>query len=444
MSKPKTRPSRPRPGELALPYRPRPQFVDLHLRRPRWAVVVAHRRAGKTVACIAELVRAAATCRRKDGRFAYIAPQLNQAKDIAWHYLLEQTEGFAPGRRVNASELWVELPNNDARIRLYGADNADRLRGLYLDGVVLDEYGDMEPGVWTRVVRPLLSDREGWAIFIGTPRGRNGFWRLWRDAEAKPDWLRLTLKASATRLVSDKELADVRRTLDDDEYAQEYECSFDAAVRGAYWGKEIAALEAAGQIGEVPFDPGLRVHSAWDLGMADSTVIWLFQVHNAAGQTRVIDVIKGEGVGLAWYVDQIERSRERHGGAGPWLWGDHILPHDAAVRELGTGQSRVETLRGLGLEAVICPNLPVEDGIQAVRRLLPRCWFDKTRCAAGLEALRMYRRDYDERGQEYRVRPVHDWTSHYADAFRYFAVGWRAPAAGVSARRVKRDVRWVV
>jgi phage terminase large subunit len=149
-----------------------------------------------------------------------------------------------------------------------------------------------------------------------------------------------------------------------------------------------------------------------------STVIWLFQVHGAGGQTRVIDVIKGEGVGLAWYVQELERSPERHGRPISWLWGDHILPHDAAVRELGTGETRIETLAGLGFQATLCPNLPVEDGIQAARRLLPRCWFDQARCARGLEALRMYRRDYDERREEFRVKPVHDWTNHYADAFR--------------------------
>ena len=369
--------------DVRMRYSAREPFLALHGRSQRWAVVVAHRRAGKTVACINELIAQAACCPLKKGRYAYIAPHLNQAKDVAWQYLLEFTEGFGPGRLVNASELWVELPNNQARIRLYGVDNAERLRGLYLDGVVLDEYGDMDPIVWRRVVRSFLTDRAGWAIFIGTPKGKNGFWRLWKHAADDPDWLQLTLKASETGLLDPKEIADVRKMLDEDDYAQEYECSFDAAIRGAYWGKEIAALEAAGQIGEVPMDPALRVHTAWDLGMADSTVIWLFQVHGAGGQTRVIDVIKGEGVGLAWYVEQLEGMRERHGWPISWLWGDHILPHDAAVRELGTGQTRVETLAGYGFHATICPKLPLEDGIHAARRLLPRCWFDKARCAKG-------------------------------------------------------------
>ena len=426
---------------IRIPYAPRRHFLPLHARAQRWAIVVAHRRAGKTVACVNELIKRAITCELPSPRLAYIAPQLNQAKDIAWNYLLEFTECFGEARKVNASELWVELPPNGSRVRIYGADNPDRLRGLYLDGAVLDEFGDMEPQTWSKVIRPALSDREGWAIFIGTPKGRNSFHRLWTAAEDEQDWYRLMLKASETRLLSDKELADARRTMSDDEFAQEYECSFDAAVRGAYWGKEIAEAEAAGRIAAVPYDPALPVHTAWDLGMADSTVIWFIQqLGGPAGETRVIDVLKGEGVGLDWYA---KRLQERD-----WLWGNHYLPHDAQVRELGTGQSRVERLYDLRIRATICRSLPVEDGIQAVRMLLPRCWFDKERCAAGIEALRMYRREFDERRQEYRVKPLHDWTSHYADALRYFAVEHRprveGPTYGSTRRTWKRDTRWVV
>ncbi|MGQ0558102.1 MAG: hypothetical protein ACT4OE_00695 [Sphingosinicella sp.] len=445
---------------IRVPYRPRPAFLGLHARRERWAIVVAHRRAGKTVACANELIRAAATCPLPKPRFAYIAPQLNQAKDIAWNTLDEYTQCFGPARRVNASELWIELPDNAARIRIYGADNPDRLRGLYLDGAVLDEFGDMDPETWSKVIRPALSDREGWAIFIGTPKGRNAFQRLWEAAgevgtgdlglgtgsgsspkrsavfpseplhtrssspsphwgEGVNGWFRLMLRASESGIIGADELADARRAMSEDEYAQEYECSFDAAVKGAYWAKEIQALEAEGRIGEVPHDPGLPVHTAWDLGVADSTVIWFIQQHRASGETRVIDVVKGEGVGLDWYA---KRLQERD-----WLWGNHYLPHDAAVRELGTGRSRIEMLEDLGIRPWVGRQLPVEDGIQAVRMLLPKCWFDRGKCAAGIEALRMYRRAYDERRQEFGLRPLHDWTSHYADALRQFATEHQPP-----------------
>lgn len=430
--------------ELVSPYVMRDPFTPFHKRKERWSIIVAHRRAGKTIACINELIIGATKCRLRNPRFAYVAPQLNQAKDIAWTYLKEFAS-FIPGRNIRNAELWVDLPGG-ARIRLYGADNPDRLRGLYLDGVVLDEFGDMDPAIWTKVIRPMLSDeRRGWACFIGTPKGKNGFHRLWTESEGDPDWYRLELKASETKLLDSKELADARRMMSDDEYAQEFECSFDAAVRGAYYAPALIALEQADppQITHVPHDPRLAVHTAWDLGIRDSTVIWFFQT--CGRETRVIDVLKGEGVGLEWYANALKGRPALHGRtAESWVWGNHYLPHDAEARELGTGKTRVETLAGYGIAATICPNIPLEDGIQAVRGLLPTCWFDRERCKAGLEALRMYRRDWDERAQEFRARPVHDWTSHYADAFRYFAVGHREVPAAVWRRPPKRNTGWVV
>jgi phage terminase large subunit len=412
-------------------YAPREDFLALHDRTTRWAIAVCHRRAGKTVACINDLIRAAALCTKKSPRFAYIAPQLNQAKDIAWSYLLEYTDCFGPKRRVNASELWVELPKNGARIRIYGADNPDRLRGIYLDGAILDEFGDMDPTVWTQVIRPALSDRKGWAIFIGTPKGKNTFHTLWTLADGDPNWQRLMLKASETKLLDDAELSDARKMMSEDEYAQEYECSFEAAVKGAYYGKEMNDAEGDDRITGVPYDPRLPVHTAWDLGVADSTVIWFVQV--AGRETRIIDVLKGEGVGLDWYA---KRLHERD-----YVWGSHYLPHDVEVRELGTGKSRKEVLQGLGIKATVVPNIPIADGIQAVRMLLPTCWFDKVKAKAGIEALRMYRREYDEKRQEFKVNPLHDWTSHYADALRYFAVGHKNRT---TAQPIKYSSRGIV
>ena len=400
--------------ELVSPYEVREQFEALHNRPTRWFIGVAHRRAGKTVSAINELIIGATKCQLPNPRFAYVAPQLNQAKDIAWTYLKEYTAFLSP--KVNESELWVEIPGG-ARIRIYGADNPDRLRGIYLDGVVLDEFGDMDPTVWAQVLRPALSDRKGWACFIGTPKGKNTFHRLWVDAEDDPDWTRLILRASETGLLDGKELADARKNMSADEYAQEYECSFEAAVRGAYYASEMNAAESADppRITSVPHDPRLLTHTAWDLGMADSTVIWFFQAHGR--EMRIIDVLKGEGVGLDWYVRQLH---ERG-----YLYGDHYLPHDVEVRELGTGKSRKEVLEGLGVRVTTCPNIPLADGIQAARMVLPTCWFDKVKCKEGIEALRMYRRDWDDKRQEFRNNPLHDWTSHYADAFRYLAVGFK-------------------
>jgi len=425
--------------DIVSPYQPRAQFVGFHRRRERWAVIVAHRRAGKTVACINDLIAGAAMCERPRPRFAYIAPFLNQAKDVAWDYLDEFTR-FIPGRKTLKSELWVQLPGG-ARIRIYGADNPNRLRGTYFDGVILDEFGDMDPQVWTQVIRPALADREGWACFIGTPRGKNEFHRLWTESAGDRDWQRIELKASQTKLLPQKELAGARKYMSDDEYAQEFECSFEAAVRGAYYAKELLAIEEAGQITRVPHEPALPVHTAWDLGYADSTVIWFFQ--RCGKETRVIDVIKGEGRNLPWYVQQLDERPALHGHKGNWVWGQHWLPHDVQVPEIGTGKTRFETLGGLGLRVDCCPNLPVADGIQAVRNLLPNCWFDAERCKEGIEALRMYRREWNDKTKEFKGHPLHDWTSHYADAFRYFAVGFREMPAG-HHRPIKRDTSWVI
>jgi len=401
---------------LTSPYEVREQFKPLHTRKTRWSIGVCHRRAGKTVSHINELVMGAVRCTDPNPRFAYVAPQLNQAKDIAWTYLKEYTAFLSP--KVNESELWVELPGGK-RIRIYGADNPDRLRGIYLDGVVLDEFGDMDPTIWTQVIRPALSDRKGWACFIGTPKGKNTFHKLWLAADGDPEWTRLMLKASETGLIEPQELDDARKMMSADEYAQEYECSFEAAVKGAYYAHEMNAAEADERITSVPYDPRLPVHTSWDLGVADSTVVWFWQC--VGRETRAIDVLKGEGVGLDWYA---KRLQERD-----YLWGNHYLPHDVEVRELGTGKSRKEVLEGLGIKVTVCPNIPVADGIQAVRMLLPTCWFDAVKCRDGIEALRMYRREFDEKRQEFRVAPLHDWTSHYADAARYFAVAHREKAS---------------
>ena len=415
---------------LEATYRPRDQFKPLHKRKARWGIAVAHRRAGKTVACVNELIRRACACDKPNPRFAYIAPQLNQAKDIAWSYL-RQDSAFIPGVKINESELWVELPGG-ARIRIYGADNPDRLRGIYLDGAVLDEFGDMDPTVWTQVIRPALSDRKGWAIFIGTPKGKNTFHKLWVAAEDDDDWFRLSLRASETGLLDQKELADARKMMSDDEYAQEYECSFEAAVRGAYYGRELNDAEEAGRITGVPYDPRLEVHTAWDLGVADSTVIWFVQI--VGRETRWIDVLKGEGVGLDWYAKEL---KER-----PYNYGTHYLPHDVEVRELGTGKSRYEVLGGLGIRNIkVVPAMPVEDGIQALRMLIPTSWSDREKCKEGLEALRMYRREWDDKRQEFKRAPLHDWTSHYADAARMFAMGHREIG---SIQIPRRPTKWVV
>ena len=400
---------------IDLGYRARDQFAPFHRRRERWACLVAHRRAGKTVACVADLVDAALRCTRKSPppRFAYIAPLYVQAKDVAWGYVKQFTRAI-PGAEWNESELRCDLPNG-ARIRLYGADNYERLRGLYFDGVVLDEYADMPPAILPEVIRPALADHEGWATFIGTPKGRNAFWEIWEGATAS-NWFRAMLRASETGLIPPGELEAARAIMTPEQYAQEWECSFDAAIIGAYYGREIAEAEEAKRICHVPADPALKVHTAWDLGIGDSTAIWFFQV--AANQIRVIDHYEANGHGLPHYAAVL--------AAKGYQYGHDYLPHDAKARDLGTGRTRIETFRELtGRVPRVLRAGKVMDGINAARVTMARCWFDESKCREGLEALRQYRADYDEKKRVFRDEPRHDWTSHTADAFRYMAMAWR-------------------
>lgn len=410
--------------------------MPFHDRTERWSIIVAHRRAGKTVACVNELIKAAVTSKLERPRFAYIAPLYKQAKSVAWDYLKHYTRPI-PGVEHRESELAVNLPNG-AQVRLWGSDNPDALRGLYLDGVVLDEAADMSPRLYPEVLRPALSDRKGWCTWIGTPKGHNAFYELWSDTEGDPEWLRLMLKASETGLIDRAELRSAKLQMSPEQYAQEYECSFTAAVIGAYYGRELETAADEGRIGEYPHDPGLEVHTAWDLGISDHTVIWFYQV--AGGSIRVIDYYAAHSEPLEHYAGVLKGK--------PYLYGRHFLPHDVEVRELTTARTRLDTLRGLGLSNItVVPSKPgaLADGINAVRRILPRCFFDKAKCDEGLKALRQYRRQWDEDRKVFMDRPEHDWCSHPADAFRMFAVGWSDPAPrALQSRLSAPDARWVV
>ena len=375
----------------------------------RFTVVVAHRRMGKTVSAINQLIHSSLLCDKPNPRFAYIAATYTQAKRIAWDYLLQYTRPL--GAIANIAELRVDFMGR--RISLYGADNPDSLRGIYLDGVVIDEIGDINPSIWNEVVRPALADRKGYAMMIGTPKGNNHFKDLRDRAEkAKDDWALLEFKASETNLIDPQELASARNEMGDDKFQQEFECSFNAAVEGSYYGQIINDLEAKNQITTIPRETLSKTYCSWDLGMSDSTAIWVAQV--VGKEIRLVDFYENHSQGLDTYVSWL-RDNE-------WSDAVQLLPHDVVVRELGTGKSRQEVLEEAGLEITIVKKLPVADGIQAVRRLLPRCWFDKN-VKQGLDALRNYRRNYDEKRNVFFDSPLHDWCSHAADSFRYLAVG---------------------
>ena len=403
--------------EVEMDYCPRPIFEDFHDRTERWAVIVAHRRAGKTVLCINDLIYRALIEDKPEGRYAYVAPYMSQAKTIAFDYLLRYARPVMA--RSNQAELWVELING-ARIRLFGADNPDSLRGLYLDGVVLDEYADMKPSIFGAVIRPLLADRKGWATFIGTPKGHNAFWEVYTNACQDKSWKVKVLRASQTGLLSKEELEDAAKTMTQDQYLQEFECDFESAILGAYYGKEMRQLTDGGRITEIEYEPLFPVHTAWDLGYSDDTAIWWFQVVH--GEIRCLDYHSSNGQPVAFYAGIIE-AREKERG---YVYGTHWLPHDARAKTLSSNRSVIEQLGDkIPLKSIkIAPNLKLQDGIQAVRLALTRTWFDH-KCNDGIECLRQYQREYDEDKKVFRDKPRHDWTSHGADAFRYLALTWK-------------------
>lgn len=398
---------------LTVDYLPRPQFTDFHDRKQRFACIVAHRRAGKTVACVHDLQKAALSCALERPRFAYIAPYLKQAKAVVWDYLCAAATPFLPyGATINESELRVDYPNG-GQVRLYGADNINALRGIYLDGVVLDEHADMDDRLWPEVIRPTLTDRKGWGVFIGTPKGRNEFYNIHKRAsEDSKNWFSLVLKASETGLIDKEELLLNRGDMSEEQYLQEYECSFDARLVGTYYAKLMADADNDKRICGVPYDPQSRVWTSWDLGRRDATAIWFAQ--RCGREIHIIDYHEAASVTLDHHVKVIE--------AKPYLYGGHILPHDVQVKEMISDKSRLEHLQSIGLKDItMAPKLGVMDGIDAVRTFIPRCWFDAQKCKRGIEALRLYRSEWDEEKKIFRAQPRHDWTSHPADSFRYLA-----------------------
>jgi hypothetical protein len=368
------------------------------------------------VACINDLIRRAFLDGKTEGRYAYIAPFYRQAKSIAWDYLLKFSE---PVRvNANASELWVELLNG-ARIRLFGADNPDSLRGLYLDGVILDEYADMRPRVWGEIIRPLLADREGWAVFIGTPKGHNGFYEIWRTAQASDSWYAASVKASLSGILPASELSDAKQGMTEDQYEQEFECSFEAAILGAYYGKELRQCEQAGRVTSVEYDPNIPVYTAWDLGYHDDTAIWFYQVTHT--EIHCIDYYAASGLSIEDYAKAVNTRGYRYE--------KHWLPHDARAKTLASGgrsiiEQLIPLLGGAGKLAIV-PSLSVQDGIQAVRFMMPRVWFDRENCGDAVEILKQYQREYDEDKKVFREKPRHDSSSHCADAFRMLALSWK-------------------
>ncbi len=396
--------------KITIPYKPRPLQKEIHKSLARFSVLVCHRRFGKTVLTVNELIKKCLQCKLPRPRYYYIAPTYSMAKRIAWDYLKYYTS-VLPKMEYHETELRADLPNG-GRIQLLGCERPQTLKGLYMDGVVLDEVAQMPPKMWTEVIRPALSDRKGFMVAIGTPAGHNSFFDLYNHGLQDESWYAKSFKASDTKIVDEEELAAAKSMMPPEIYEAEYECSFESSAIGAIYSQSLAKADTEGRITKVPYDSTIKVDTYWDLGMRDKTAIWFVQQKGSA--IHLIDYFEDSGESLEYYASVLD---ERG-----YVYDTHKLPHDANVREIGTGKSRLEIAQSLGLVTSIVPKMSIEDGINAVRMTLGRCWFDYEKTKDGLDALRQYRWAVTDKG-ETKNRPQHDWTSHSADAFRYVCTG---------------------
>ena len=398
---------------VKIPYTPRPLQAKLHkeLDRYRFAVLSCHRRFGKSVAIINHLIKAALTNKLKNPRFAYIAPTYKQAKSIAWDYM-KMFAGDIPGVRFHETELRCDLPNG-SRITLLSSEQPDSLRGLFLDGVCIDEVAQIDPRLWNEIIRPALSDRKGFCYFIGTPAGMsNIFYELYQHALSDDKWLAYTAKASETKIIDQEELDAAKAQMGDSKYKQEFECDWIANIEGAIYGEIIKNLEEKKQLTRVGYDPALTVNTAWDIGVDDSTAIIFFQ--QLGNQIMIIDYYENNREGLPHYVQMIKDK--------DYVYGDHFAPHDIEVTEFSSGKTRREVSYQLGIRFKILPKIPLEDGIHSLKMVLPKCWFDIDSTKPLINALRHHHRKYNEKMKMFSNKPVKDCSRHACDSARYMAL----------------------
>lgn len=423
------------PTNVVIPYVPRRHFLPIHNSKKRFKFVVMHRRAGKSVGSLNEMIKKALLNPRKDPppRYGYVGPSFDQTKDLIWGYAKTYTAPI-PGVKYSEGDLKVTLPNG-ASIQLYGGAAAyERMRGLYFDGIMLDEFPLLNPAVLSTVVRPCLADYRGWGIVSGTSNGDDHFHELKKRAELDDDWDVFIVPVTDTDALHPDEVRDMAKDMTPEEYAREMLCRFDAPIEGSYYAEAINKLEAAGRLTKVAYDAATGVITWWDIGIDDQTSIWFIQI--VGREIHVIDYYSHSGKGLDHYAKVI---KERG-----YVYSGHVLPHDIDAREIGTGRTRKEVLSGLlDEEIIVCPMAKVEDGIAAVRSILSMCYFDSEKTKDGLSGLRNYHRSK-------AGKPVHNWASHPADAFRYGAVSLNTVMHLTGARnrasrgRLRRRVRGII
>ncbi len=395
-------------------------------------VYVWHRRAGKDRSAWNKTVSEAV---RHKAIYYYFFPTYSQGKKVIWDSIDEKTGikfiDHIPSElilRKNETDMKIELTNGSL-IQVVGSDNFNSIMGSNPYGCVFSEFALQDPRAWD-FIRPILRENGGWAIFLFTPRGKNHAWEMYRMAQVETSWFAELLTVKETQrddgspVITDADIEQERREgVADEMIDQEYFCSFEGMIMGAYYSKMISKLRKEGHMTELPYSPQLQVDTFWDLGIDDSMAIWFMQ---AVGmQCRFIDYYEASGYGLEHYAKVLKEKE--------YVYGNHHMPHDADVRELSSGevaQSRREVAENLGIKPVIVVprardiNTIMQIHIPAVRNILARCWFDEKKCFRGISALEGYRADYDEEKKTVANRPLHDWCSHGADAFRTFAMGW--------------------
>ena len=306
---------------------------------------------------------------------------------------------------------------------LLSAENPSSLKGIYLDDVILDEYADMDPSVWSEVIRPTLNDRRGSSVFIGTPKGQNNFHKLYEYARTSgdPEWFSAMYKASETGIINADELESARRTMSEDEYQQEYECSFNAGLSGAYFAKELSKAETEGRIGNFPYDPALSVDTYWDLGIDDMAAVWFVQSHR--GRHRCIDYYEICGASIPEVVAAVKQRG--------YSLGTYVFPHDVAARDFSTGVAQIQIFYNHGCRpSRTVPRVGTKrEGINAARMVFPLTEFDRVKCKRGLECLANYQRRWNSKNNVFEESPLHNWASNGADAFQQFGLGQRGDSA---------------
>ena len=402
--------------KITIPYAPRKfqAYVHNSLEKFRYAVLCCHRRWGKSVMCVNHLIRSAMTNKHHNPRYAYIGPTFSQCKKIAFDYLKYYTKEI-PGTKYNETELRCDFLNG-ARITLLSSENPDSIRGIYLDGCIIDECAaGIKPELINSVITPALSDRKGYMILCGTPQGMNNlFYDYYQKAQADPKWFLYKAKVSDTKIIDDDELAAARAVMGDKKYNQEFECSFIGNIEGSIYGDLISTLDDKKQLGRVPYDPGYLVSTAWDIGFSDATAIVFFQ--NVGHAINIIDYVEDRNQAFPYYA-QILKEKD-------YIYDKHIGPHDLEQTDFASGKSLREVAYQMQIRFRIAPRVKIEDGIHAVKMLLPRCYIDTDNCSKLITALRHYHRKFSDKERVFKLKPVHDFSSHACDAMRTLATGF--------------------